>query len=93
MSRMYEEAREREQDESIAQALGLSLDDYYGSGVEITTSESDDGVIYDCLAVFPKDTPEEILTQVQGLNRQTMSVSFGPSPPWDQDDSDEDYRD
>lgn len=89
MSRFFEEARERSRDEAIARAVGLSLDDYYESNADVVEDCSDDGLVYDYRVRFSEGTSERILAKVKGLDENRLSVSFGPSAPWDDQDEEE----
>lgn len=67
-NRQLEEQAEANSDLQIASALGLSIDEFYQLDCEISTNESDDGLIYEYVINFQESSPKEILEKIEGLS-------------------------
>lgn len=59
---------------AIAKALGITEDDV-DNYVTIDTNESDDGLIYNYIAVFDEATPVEVL-KAAGVGEDDLSVEL-----------------
>lgn len=67
-NRQLEEQTEANSDLKIASALGLSIDEFHQLDCEISTHESDDGLIYEYVIHFQESSPKEILEKIEGLS-------------------------
>ena len=67
-NRQLEEKLEVESDKRIASALGISIDDLYKLDFEISSNESDDGLVYEYIIHFQDSSPKEILEKIEGLS-------------------------
>lgn len=87
-SRQLEERYEEEQDQRLAEHLGLTVDELHTLSPAIDTNESSDGLIYCYILNFDRDSPKKLLTKVVGLSpgSLTMQVELGV---FDADDSDD----
>lgn len=67
-NRQLEEQAEANSDLRIASALGLSIDEFHQLDCEISTNESDDGLIYEYVIHFHDSSPKKILEKIEGLS-------------------------
>ncbi|WOE77514.1 hypothetical protein RZO07_19600 [Pseudomonas protegens] len=59
---------------AVARALGISEEDV-DNYVTIDTNESDDGLVYNYIAVFSDSTPREVL-EAAGVGEDDLSVEL-----------------
>lgn len=69
---------EESEDEQLAHKLGISYDELSQLNHKIETEESDDGIIYNYIISFDKDSPNEILEKIKGLDQKNQ-VWLSPS--------------
>lgn len=69
-SRQLEEVMEREADQHIADALGVTLDEYYDLDATPSLYGNDDGMIYGTLVEFGDDADPEILATIPNATEQ-----------------------
>ena len=67
-NRQLEEKLEEESDKRIAAALGISIDDLNQLDFEISSNESDEGLVYEYIIHFQDSSPKEILEKIEGLS-------------------------
>ena len=67
-NRQLEEKSEEESNERIASALGISIGDLYQLDFEISSNESDEGLVYEYVVHFQDSSPREILDKIEGLS-------------------------
>lgn len=87
-SRQLEERDEEEQNQRLAEQLGLTVDELDTLAPDIDTNESNDGLIYGHILNFHRDSPKNLLAKVIGLppGSLTMQIEFDVL---DSDDRDE----
>jgi hypothetical protein len=81
--RMIENQKEKF-DHSLAEKLGISYDDLLELNYEITTEESNDGLIYNYILEIKNNVPDEILDKIHGLE-DGIRVWFAPWELYDED--------
>lgn len=72
------ERMEESEDEQLAHKLGITYDELTQLNHKIDTEESDDGIIYNYIISFDKDSAKEILEKIKGLD-QNYQVWLSPS--------------
>ncbi|MCY0914035.1 hypothetical protein [Massilia antarctica] len=92
-NRQLEERYEEEQNQRLAEHLGLTVDDLDALAPEIDTNESNDGLTYCYILNFHEDAPKELLAKVAGLTpgSLTMQVELGIFEADESDEDDEEH--
>ncbi|MEZ0498330.1 hypothetical protein ACAX61_18805 [Sphingomonas sp. IW22] len=86
MSRAYEEAMERRQDEYVASALGISIETLDDYPFQLDENASDDGVVYGWRVMWDEEAPPGV--DVNGADGSLWSdIPAAPDEP-DEDDRD-----
>jgi len=67
-SRQLEQKYEEEQHQKISEVLGITLDELSQTDFEISTNESDEGLVYNLLVVFADSSSDEVLAKIEGLD-------------------------
>lgn len=62
-----EEVQEKLFHEKLASELGISYDELLQLEWDIDTNESDDGLIYENIVTFKKESPRKILDKIKGI--------------------------
>lgn len=75
-SRQLEELYEEEQNQRLADHLGLTVDELDTLAPNIDTNESNDGLVYNYVLNFHRDSPSELLAKVNGLEPGSFSMQF-----------------
>lgn len=76
-SRQLEDQRERENDQKIADYIGLAYDEYVSLEATLEENESDDGVGYSTMVVFELPLPLEIASKIVGLDGDRVHLPPG----------------
>jgi hypothetical protein len=71
-SRELEERMQLETEKQLASALGLSTEELEQLEYEISTNESDEGLVYEYVVHFVESSPAEILSKIDGLSSQNF---------------------
>jgi hypothetical protein len=66
-SALLEERQERERNEAVARALGISVDDLDKLDWTLDADASDDGVLYAYTVNFGESSDPEVLSRIKGL--------------------------
>ncbi len=67
-NRQLEQKYENEQHQKISEVLGITLDELSQTDFEISTNESDEGLVYNLLVVFADSSSDEVLAKIEGLD-------------------------
>ena len=59
-SRQLGERQERERDEAVASALGISVKELLDRGYDLDENVGNDGTVYSCIVTFGDGTTEHI---------------------------------
>lgn len=76
-SRQLEEIQGRELAEAVAAAIGISVDDLDQTEWELSSHESDDGILYGYNVEFGQGSDPDVLDCIPGLVNGTW-VRIGP---------------
>ncbi|GJJ05645.1 hypothetical protein RugamoR64_61830 [Duganella rhizosphaerae] len=75
-NRQLEERHEEEQSQRLASHLGLTLDELDVLAPDIHTNESNDGLVYNYVLNFHRESPSELLAKVKGLGQGMLSMQL-----------------
>lgn len=70
-----EEMQEKLFHEKLAAEFGITYDELLQSEWDIDTNESDDGLIYEYIVTFNKESPRKILDKIQGIDNYVVRLS------------------
>lgn len=75
-NQQLEERHEKEQNQRLADYLGLTIDEVETLAPDIDTNASDDGLAYGYVLTFHRDSPGELLAKVKGLHPGSLSMQL-----------------
>jgi len=75
-NRQLEERHEEEQNQRLADHLGLTVDEVETLAPDIDTNASDDGLVYGYVLTFHRDSPVELLAKVKDLQPGSLSMQL-----------------
>jgi hypothetical protein len=78
-NRQLEERHEEEQNQQLAEHLGLTLEELDALSPNIDTNEGNDGLVYNYVLNFHRDSPSELLAKVKGLDPGALSMQLALS--------------
>ena len=76
-NRQLEEQMERDNDQKVADYLGLTYDEYVSLEPSVEEMAGDDGLIYGYLVTFDTPPPADIAAKIRGLDDGEVALPPG----------------